>query len=136
MIYSKQREIILDTLTELHGRHPSANEIYAHLHDAYPSLSLGTVYRNLGQLESANVISRVTVPDGADRYDDITDGHLHMICTQCGQICDIPADALDGLLDRASLLSGYEINQCTILFFGACDACKKRNNILKSTQIS
>lgn len=131
MIYSRQREIIMDTLAQMHGLHPSANEIYSRLHDEHPSISLATVYRNLGQLGQARKIMRIPVADGPDRYDDLTDGHLHMLCTECGCVCDLPHELVDGLCKKAAACSGYTVSHCDILFFGVCDACQKRHNILK-----
>ncbi len=124
MIYSKQRELVMDTLAELHGRHPSANELFARLHELCPSVSLATVYRNLGQLEQAQKITRFSVPGGADRFDDVTDGHLHMVCSLCSRVCDLPRDILDGLNEKAAARSGFEIEDCSLLFFGVCDACQ------------
>ncbi len=128
MIYSRQREIILETLAELHGLHPSANELYAHLRVSHPSMSLATVYRNLGQLDGAGIIARIPMPGGADRYDDVNDGHLHMICDSCARVYDLPRSLIDGLAQQAASASGHDISSCAILFFGVCDACKERNN--------
>lgn len=50
MKYSRQRELILNNVIESKG-HPTADEVYDNLKKANPSLSLGTVYRNLTQLE-------------------------------------------------------------------------------------
>ncbi len=49
MKFSKQRELILNTIVENHV-HPTADFIYTHLKKDNPNLSLGTVYRNLAQL--------------------------------------------------------------------------------------
>ena len=125
MIYSRQREIVLNTLTEMHGFHPSANDVYLRLHEEYPSISLATVYRNLGQLSELKTVKRIPLPEGADRYDDATEPHLHMLCTSCGHLCDMPLDILEELITRANDLSAYEIHDCDILFFGVCDACRK-----------
>ena len=49
MNYSKQREMILNTL-KMNVVHPSAEYIHSVLKKEYPKMSLATVYRNLNQL--------------------------------------------------------------------------------------
>ena len=93
MIYSKQREGILRTLRyELN--HPTAEELYTHLKEREPSLSLATVYRNLNQLSKIGKVMRIEVPNGSDRFDSIADGHYHLICEKCGKAVDIARDAI------------------------------------------
>ena len=50
--YSRQRELIYEALRQTE-QHPTAEMIYQWLKPANPSLSLGTVYRNLNLLASA-----------------------------------------------------------------------------------
>lgn len=125
MIYSKQREAVQNALRGMHGLHPSADMLYASLKTQYPNISLATVYRNLNQLADAGLIARIVMPDGANRFDDIADGHLHMLCTQCGEIADVPGAALGDLYKRAEACSGHDVNSCRLLFFGVCCACKR-----------
>ena len=49
MNYSKQREIILNTLKE-NVVHPTAEYLYAKIQEKDPKISLATLYRNLNQL--------------------------------------------------------------------------------------
>ena len=44
--YSRQRESIKACLMNRHD-HPTADAIYASIREEFPSISLGTVYRNL-----------------------------------------------------------------------------------------
>lgn len=46
MNYSRQREIILNTLKE-NVVHPTAEYLYGVLHEKEPNISLATLYRNL-----------------------------------------------------------------------------------------
>ena len=59
--YSRQRELIYDVL--LHSReHPTAEMVYKLLKPEHPSLSLGTVYRNLNQLVEEGTIASLPFP--------------------------------------------------------------------------
>ena len=82
MKYSKQRELVLQTLQQ-NVVHPTADYIYAVLHKEYPSISLATVYRNLNQLAEMNVIRKIVGLDASTRYDHNTHKHYHFICSKC-----------------------------------------------------
>ena len=47
--YSRQREIILETLKEV-NIHPTAEELYKLVNRKYPKISKSTVYRNINIL--------------------------------------------------------------------------------------
>ena len=59
MRHSETRDRIYELLCAS-NMHPSAEMIYYALKDENPSLSLGTVYRNLRQLEEMGLVTRVT----------------------------------------------------------------------------
>ena len=61
MKYSRQRELILNNVIDSKG-HPTADDVYDDLKKANPSLSLGTVYRNLTQLEKNGMLKKVNIP--------------------------------------------------------------------------
>ena len=78
MKYSKQRELIYNELLK-NPVHPTAEILYQSLKPANPSLSLGTVYRNLGQLAENGIIVKISMPDAGDRYDGNTKAHHHLV---------------------------------------------------------
>ena len=69
--------------------HPSAEMIYNDLKGDSPNLSLGTVYRNLKQLEELGRIIRVTNVNNHERYDANCEDHVHFVCERCGRVIDI-----------------------------------------------
>lgn len=88
MRYSKQRELILDTLKGVCS-HPTAEELYGMVRKTDPDISLGTVYRNLNQLADNGDILKITSTNG-DRFDFPHVPHFHFRCTECGCVSDIP----------------------------------------------
>ncbi len=124
MIYSKQRELVLQTL--LANRvHPTADELYYILKPSHPELSLATVYRNLNQLAKHGMVLKIAVPTGADRFDGTITEHHHMICTTCGKVTDLPENYSPNInLDEASN-GGNKITGYNIMFYGQCCDCNK-----------
>ena len=78
--YSRQRELIYQALQST-KEHPTADMIYQALKPENPSLSLGTVYRNLNLLASEGRIVRI--PSSVDHYDGDTSPHSSSCSPAC-----------------------------------------------------
>ena len=87
--YSRQRELIYEALRQTE-QHPTAEMIYQWLKPANPSLSLGTVYRNLNLLADEGAIRRMAFP--VERYDAKTSPTLISAVTSAGRFttCTFP----------------------------------------------
>lgn len=120
--YSRQRELIYEALRQTE-QHPTAEMIYQRLKPANPSLSLGTVYRNLNLLADEGAIRRMAFP--VERYDAKTMPHPHFCCDQCGAVYDLHLP-YDAELDRQALLaSGHDVTGHEVVFHGICTKCKQ-----------
>lgn len=120
--YSRQRELIYEALRQTE-QHPTAEMIYQWLKPANPSLSLGTVYRNLNLLADEGAIRRTAFP--VERYDAKTMPHPHFCCDQCGAVYDLHLP-YDAELDRQALLaSGHDVTGHEVVFHGICTKCKQ-----------
>ena len=74
MNYSRQREIILDTLKS-NVVHPTAEYIYSILQKENPKISLATLYRNLNQLAEHGIIKKIDGLEQSSHYDHNTHAH-------------------------------------------------------------
>lgn len=120
--YSRQRELIYEALRQTE-QHPTAEMIYQWLKPANPSLSLGTVYRNLNLLADEGAIRWMAFP--VERYDAKTMPHPHFCCDQCGAVYDLHLP-YDAELDRQALLaSGHDVTGHEVVFHGICTKCKQ-----------
>lgn len=120
--YSKQRELIYDSLIR-RCDHPSAEMIYHSLKSDHPSLSLGTVYRNLNLLVEEG--RAIAIPFAVNRYDGTTNDHPHFYCTACESLYDITLD-VDRNLDSAVEGLGHKVEQHQLIFKGICSNCLKK----------
>jgi Fur family peroxide stress response transcriptional regulator len=126
--YSKQRELVLKTVMD-NLIHPTAQEIYNMTREKDPTISMGTVYRNLNLLAEQGKILRIKVPGGADRYDGTIAPHNHAVCTRCGMVMDYDYSFDD--LNKALLEnSGFKCEELNITVRGTCKNCltKALNN--------
>ncbi|MCD7735764.1 MAG: transcriptional repressor [Lachnospiraceae bacterium] len=120
--YSRQREAIKSFLA---GRkdHPTADTIYTGLREEYPSLSLGTVYRNLALLTDMGEIARISTGLGPERYDATVANHQHFICTRCERVYDVETEGMDDLIHSAVKDCPGRIDSYTANFYGICRDC-------------
>ncbi len=124
--YSKQRELICQAVMET-TEHPTAEMVYKSLKPTNPSLSLGTVYRNLNQLVKAGALLRL--PFTVERFDGNTTPHAHLLCSSCGRVYDLMNLGYDAELDRqAERSTGHSIGRHELLFDGTCVQCADTNS--------
>lgn len=125
-----QRELVLQAVRRLHT-HATAEDVYAEVAREHPTVSRGTVYRNLNVLSEEGEILKVEIPGEADRYDHTAKKHYHIQCVVCRQVCDVDMDPLGDLTDRIRDTGGMELLGYELSFKGICRACrqsKKENN--------
>ena len=90
-------------------KHATAQEVYSFVKNEHPSVGKGTVYRNLGILSEEEIIRKVEVPDGPDRYDFAHKRHYHIKCIKCGEIFDIDMDEIPNLQNSIKDMHGMKI---------------------------
>ena len=121
--HSRQRDAIWNFLRDRKD-HPTAADVYAHVQQSLPGLSLGTVYRNLELMRGMGMLRTVDVGDGLTHYDPQTGEHDHFVCTSCGAVSDLPmpCDRNDILRAAARSFCG-QITGFSACFYGLCPDC-------------
>lgn len=122
MKFSRQRELIYQTVMQ-NPIHPSADTVYAIVRRELPSISLGTVYRNLNLLSQMGALCKISMPNVSDHFDGRTESHYHVLCEQCGNVFDVEAPDLSSLTDQVCAQTGFHITSCQIHFTGRCKDC-------------
>ena len=122
---TKRRQIILEELGKLAG-HPNASEIYVVVRRRLPSISLGTIYRNLEFLTQSGQIQKLEQGSGQARFDGSPDRHLHLRCINCDQLIDLPA-VESGLLKQPEnlQLEDHLILGIHAEYVGICPDCQR-----------
>jgi Fur family ferric uptake transcriptional regulator/Fur family peroxide stress response transcriptional regulator len=105
--------------------HPTAETIYERVREIIPTISLGTVYRILGDLVASGKVRRIAVPEAPDRFDKTTCTHAHFHCSQCGAVVDIATTFGKEYLDGLST-GGNIIVEAEVVFKGICANCNKK----------
>lgn len=120
--YSKQREAILNFLTQSKD-HPTADVVYQAVRKRYPSISLGTIYRNLSLFVKEGRICSLFPGDGKEHFDGMIQPHYHLYCKQCQKVMDLdfPYQAEITQTAQRSFSGVLETHQTC--FFGLCPEC-------------
>ena len=120
---SRIRSGILEILSGMES-HPTAEEIHDEIKRRYPSVSYGTVYRNLNILVEQGEAKRIESSRGRDRFDARLPFHAHFRCDACGGLFDIPVDA-EELTRGIEQRTGHRIEGRSIDFHGVCASCSR-----------
>ena len=124
-----QRQLVIAAVRFL-ANHPTAAEVYDRITMEYPDISKGTVYRNLNSLVESGLLSKVSVPSGADRFDHILARHYHIKCTECGKFMNVENfDYIPDMDEKVAAVTGYKMNHHDIVFSGVCPECQKLEHL-------
>ena len=123
MRYSRQREKIKNIVCDSNS-HPNADWIFRETKKEIPNISLGTVYRNLKQLEKSGQIK--AIHNGVSvRYDGNVKKHNHLRCTVCDDLIDIQI-AHDVLNNSLINRYNFKVDEIELTIIGRCQ--KHLNN--------
>ncbi len=106
--------------------HATPKQIHATVQEAYPMLSLNTVYATLETLERIGQILRVTGPEGSNVYEAASPIHHHFHCLACGRILDVHDPTLDSIPLPPSSWPQFTVTTRRVEFYGCCPGCRRR----------
>lgn len=120
-----QRGLVLQAVQNL-KTHPTAEEIYSAIALQHPTISRGTVYRNLNLLVEQGAVRRVThLKNAADRFDFELKPHYHFHCSGCNKVFDADLPYQNDFLAQVPNPQGFSFEAYEIVFTGYCAACQK-----------
>lgn len=130
-----QRQILYRALLEAED-HPSPEMLYERVKRDIPSVSLGTVYRNVKTFLDNGLIGEVSLLHGPPRLEANHTPHHHLVCRSCRKVFDLSAKQVAGIRLRDGLPKGFQLERFVVEVHGLCAACaapKARRNNSKNT---
>ncbi|MBI4463670.1 MAG: transcriptional repressor [Acidobacteria bacterium] len=122
---SRQRRMILEVVAKS-GDHPTAHGVYEHARRRMPSLSLGTVYRNLRLLVNQGFLKESKFGNRPARFEPNKQPHYHVCCLQCGRVEDLRLPYQGSLDRRVEQMVRYRLQEHRMEFYGVCPQCQPR----------
>ena len=123
--HSHQRDMIYNYILST-KEHPSAEMIYEVLKKEEPNLSLGTVYRNLNLLEQLGMIKKVANVNNVERYDAMTEDHIHFVCSKCGAVIDLPEFDQELIKTNFASSKAGKVDWVNVIIGGVCKNCTEK----------
>jgi Fur family transcriptional regulator, peroxide stress response regulator len=112
--------------------HPDAEQIFTHVRERIPFVSLDTVYRALALVEQLRLVSRVHVVSDRARFDANTHPHHHYICSRCGLIRDFCSEEVDNLKIPTEIKSWGTVVSQRLQVEGTCVNCASGHDPARS----
>ena len=124
--YTQGRRAVIAALVSSDGPRSAAE-----LDVLLPDFPLSSLYRTLGVLEGAGVVSPHHGSRGMTRYeiaDWLRGHHHHIVCIDCGAVEDVEIPArderlLDGLIDDVTKPVSFEPIDHSLEIVGRCSNC-------------
>jgi Fur family ferric uptake transcriptional regulator len=120
---TRQRSVILDTLLSMRT-HPTADELYAVVRRQLPSVSLGTIYRNLDVLARSGQVRKLEAGGSQARFDAELEPHHHVRCGACGRVDDVAITHEFQVTGPEQSQHGFSITGYRIEYEGLCPDCR------------
>ena len=132
---TNQRRVIIEELRKLKS-HPTADELYEVVRRRLPTISLGTVYRNLEVLSDCGEILKLEFAGKQRRFDGDIRRHCHLRCLACGAVEDINVHGIEIIERELDKFVGGRIRSARMEFSGYCHLCAERIGIANSNSAS
>ena len=128
---TRQREAVLMVLRRT-SSHPTADQICVAVRQQIPSISKGTVCRNLEVLNEGGLVSELNLNGTVSRFEIKQDRHCHLRCERCGRVLDLTCPFDQELDARVATQTGLKISSHQLEFRGVCPECQQQATATKS----
>jgi Fur family ferric uptake transcriptional regulator len=120
-----QRDLIAGVLEQA-GRPLGAQELVAAVERRDARIGRATVFRTLQSLQEAGIVQHVPLPGGQGGYllCPTSGHHHHLVCQHCGQVEDLPEDAVAAFVDAVARQHGFAVDHASFELSGTCAACR------------
>ena len=123
-----QRQRVLEAVGAL--EHATPESIGARLREAAgpggAAPDTSTVYRNLEVLERLGLVWHTHLGKGAPVYHAAEHQHLHVVCSECGEVTSVDPELLAGAAERLAAELGFTVDVGHVALSGTCRACRER----------
>src|SRR5690606_7259518 len=118
---------VLEVFDSHPDRHLSATDVYRLLMEQRDEIGLATVYRVLGQLTGAGVLSRIQVEPHGGPFELGSKARPALrVCTRCGPAAESSGPASAQPAGRVARRPGFALEGYNLGLYGCCAACSGR----------
>lgn len=124
---TKQRKVLLDFLSNHPHEIFSAVQIMDHI--KVEKLSLSSIYRNLSELEVAEMIRKISKSGSREAYYQYIDKEscnkqVHLFCKKCEKLYHTDKENVESFSKQIFEVDGFTVDQANTIIYGVCKNCK------------
>ena len=120
-----QRIAILNAIDN--AGHIDVDKLFKNVRKFFPTLALGTMYRNLSEMVNKHILLEVTFPGQKVKYELKKEPHIHLVCNECGNIDDKRL-VMDDKIKECEEENDFKILESNIVFTGLCQKCQDKED--------
>lgn len=124
---TRQRREVFDVLLQDRD-HPTATEVFLRTKRNIPGISLATVYNCLETLVECGLVRQVHFEREPTRFCPNLHEHGHFICSECGEVLDVPIKNDKGWKNLWQLPRGTSVTSVEVTLRGVCGKCRTKTN--------
>jgi Fur family ferric uptake transcriptional regulator len=103
----------------------SPQEVYRSLLKKEKKVGLTSIYRSLDLFESLGMVFKIRNGSSLKyKLCELENHHHHIVCKECGNVAELNFCDISGWLKKVSELTGYQVTDHQLNFYGLCKACK------------
>jgi len=122
---TKARSLVLSALRHA-DRHMRATEVIGEVSRRFGRQQRSTVYRALGALRDARLISETHLGHGEAIYEWVgVNPHHHLVCSACGGVTDLDNSVIADLAHSVGDRHGFQADLTHLALGGVCPDCQR-----------
>jgi len=104
--------------------HATVDELAEAVQRTRPEVNLSTIYRTLEALDEAGLVTHAHLHHGSPTYHSVdADPHVHLVCSECGQVEEQPASVARNLAQHLLEATGFTLDVAHLAVHGTCASC-------------
>ena len=105
--------------------HQTAQQVYAKVAKADPTVNLSSVYRALALFDELELVRESKLnTDGGSHWEPIhTDDHFHLVCRNCGKVDHHAGDMVGTIKKHLVGDHGFQAEAVELVATGLCSDC-------------
>ena len=116
------RRAVLQALAD--AGHATVDELAEAVQRTHPEVNLSTIYRTLEALDEAGLVTHAHLHHGSPTYHSVdADPHVHLVCSECGQVEEQPASVARNLAQHLLEATGFTLDVAHLAVHGTCAGC-------------
>lgn len=109
------------------GGHLTADEVYARVNEADPTINISSVYRALTLFEDLDLVreSHLGIDDSARWEIAHPDDHFHLVCRMCGSVDHHEGELVDQIRSHLGEHHEFSSENVDLVVTGVCASCRE-----------